>query len=45
MWDHIDKFASLEIWNGVLGVNQVETQRRMRFLGDIGIIGVESSGC
>ncbi len=42
-WDLVDDFAALKGWNGVLHVNQVESQHGVGHVGTLDIFGVESS--
>ncbi len=43
-WDLIDDFSSLWVWDGVLNVNQVESQGRVQLGGNLNIVRFESSG-
>ncbi len=43
-WNSIGDFASLQVWDGVLDVNQVWSQGRTWLGGNLNIVGAELSG-
>ncbi len=42
-WDLVDDLATLSGWDGVVNVNQIEFQGGVGFVGNLDIVGVESS--
>ncbi len=42
-WDLVDDLATLLGWDGVFNVNQIGSQGGVGFVGNLDIVGVESS--
>ncbi len=42
-WDLVDDLATLQGWDGAFNVNQIGSQGGVGFVGNLDIIGVESS--
>ncbi len=42
-WDLVDDFAPLKGWDGVFNVNQVGSHGKVGLVGNLDIVGVESS--